>query len=243
MSPLFSIITVCYNASNVIKTTLESVCEQTCSDYEYIIIDGASKDGTLEIIREYNNCVTKLVSEPDRGIYDAMNKGLASASGDYLIFLNAGDRFHSTTTLFDVKSKLCGDEDVIYGETAIVNGKGEFLSMRRLKAPEKLDWKSFKKGMLVCHQSFWAKRDIAKNCLYDLKYRYSSDVDWCIRIMKRSDFIFNSNEVLIDYLNEGMTTGNRWKSLKERFVVLSRHYGLFVSSFYHLWFVIRALKK
>jgi Glycosyltransferases involved in cell wall biogenesis len=92
--PRFSIITVTYNAEKVIEKTIQSIVGQTYKNYEYIIIDGASKDSTLAIIDKYRDNVNKLISEPDKGLYDAMNKGIAAASGDYLCFLNAGDIFH-----------------------------------------------------------------------------------------------------------------------------------------------------
>jgi len=239
----FSIITCTYNASATVKRTLESIAKQDYQDKELIIVDGASQDGTLEIVRQYEGLVTKLISERDKGLYDAMNKGITAASGDYLIFLNAGDKFHSDTTLSEVAALIKGDEDVIYGETAWVDDNGEFQRMRRLKAPDKLNWRSFTKGMLVCHQAFWARRDLALRNPYNLKYRYSADVDWCIRIMKESKNLFNSRKVLIDYLSEGMSTANRKASLKERFAIMRDHYGLPCTMANHLWFLVRAVVK
>ena len=211
---------------------------------EYFIIDGGSKDGTLSIIESYKDRITKVVSEPDHGLYDAMNKGLALATGDYVCFLNAGDTFHEDDTLEKMVHLLHATSslpDVLYGETAIVDKDGHFKRMRRLSAPEKLTWKSFKQGMLVCHQAFFAKRTLAEP--YDLKYRYSSDFDWCVRVMKKSKSLFNTHLTLIDYLEEGMTTRNHKASLKERFWIMSKHYGFFSTVLYHLWFVVRALIK
>ena len=94
--------------------------------------------------------------------------------------------------------------DVIYGETAIVDKDRHFLHMRRLSTPKKLDWKSFKQGMLVCHQAFFARHTLMEP--YDLNYRYSADFDWCIRIMKKARTLHNTHLTIIDYLDEGMTT-------------------------------------
>lgn len=243
MSPLFSIITCTFNAEATLERTLKSVNAQSFTDRELIIVDGASKDSTLDIVRKYDSCVTKLVSEKDRGLYDAMNKGIRTAEGKYLIFLNAGDCFHNENVLSDVASSLTGDEDVIYGQTALVDNDGNFIRMRRLSAPQNLNWKSFKSGMLVCHQAFWAKRTIALSTPYDLNYRFSSDIDWCIRIMKQSKVLFNTGLTMIDYLNEGMTTRNHKSSLSERFSIMSRHYGLVNTSLMHIWFVIRSIIK
>ena len=186
--PKFSIITVTYNAEKVLEDTIQSVIFQTYRNVEYIIVDGASKDHTLEIVNKYHNRINKVISEPDKGLYDAMNKGIQLATGDYLCFLNAGDKFHDSETLQKVVHTLKDQElpDVIYGETAIVDEEGHFLHMRRLSTPAHLNWKSFKQGMLVCHQAFFVNRELAIIHLYDLQYLFSSDFDWCIRIMKKA---------------------------------------------------------
>ena len=243
--PKFSIITVTYNAEKVLEDTIQSVIFQTYRNVEYIIVDGASKDHTLDIVNKYHNRINKVISEPDKGLYDAMNKGIQLATGDYLCFLNAGDKFHDSETLQKVVHTLKGQElpDVIYGETAIVDEEGHFLHMRRLSTPAHLNWKSFKQGMLVCHQAFFANRELAINHLYDLQYRFSADFDWCIRIMKKAKCLHNTRLTLIDYLNEGMTTKNHKASLKERFCIMAKHYGLISTILHHGWFVIRLFYK
>ena len=243
--PKFSIITVTYNAEKVLEDTIQSVIFQTYRNVEYIIVDGASKDHTLEIVNKYHNRINKVISEPDKGLYDAMNKGIQLATGDYLCFLNAGDKFHDSETLQKIVHTLKGQElpDVIYGETAIVDEEGHFLHMRRLSTPAHLNWKSFKQGMLVCHQAFFANRKLAINHLYDLQYRFSADFDWCIRIMKKAKCLHNTRLTLIDYLNEGMTTKNHKASLKERFCIMAKHYGLISTILHHGWFVIRLFYK
>ena len=243
--PKFSIITVTYNAEKVLEDTIQSVIFQTYRNVEYIIVDGASKDHTLEIVNKYHNRINKVISEPDKGLYDAMNKGIQLATGNYLCFLNAGDKFHDSETLQKVVHTLKGQElpDVIYGETAIVDEEGHFLHMRRLSTPAHLNWKSFKQGMLVCHQAFFANRKLAINHLYDLQYRFSADFDWCIRIMKKAKCLHNTQLTLIDYLNEGMTTKNHKASLKERFCIMAKHYGLISTILHHGWFVIRLFYK
>ena len=243
--PKFSIITVTYNAEKVLEDTIQSVIFQTYRNVEYIIVDGASKDHTLEIVNKYHDRINKVISEPDKGLYDAMNKGIQLATGNYLCFLNAGDKFHDSETLQKIVHTLKGQElpDVIYGETAIVDEEGHFLHMRRLSTPAHLNWKSFKQGMLVCHQAFFANRKLAINHLYDLQYRFSADFDWCIRIMKKAKCLHNTRLTLIDYLNEGMTTKNHKASLKERFCIMAKHYGLISTILHHGWFVIRLFYK
>ncbi len=241
--PKFSIITVTYNAGAVLEDTIQSVITQTYRNVEYIIVDGGSKDHTLDIINRYREHIHTLVSEPDKGLYDAMNKGIRLATGDYLCFLNAGDELHEDDTLQLMVHSITGTElpDVLYGETAIVDEEGHFLRMRRLSAPENLNWKSFKDGMLVCHQAFFPRRELAEP--YDLRYRFSADFDWCIRIMKKSHTLHNTHLTLIDYLNEGMTTRNHRASLHERFRIMCRHYGYPSTLARHAWFALRLLLK
>lgn len=241
--PKFSIITVTYNAGAVLEDTIQSVITQTYRNVEYIIVDGGSKDHTLDIINRYREHIHTLVSEPDKGLYDAMNKGIRLATGDYLCFLNAGDELHEDDTLQLMVHSITGTElpDVLYGETAIVDEEGHFLRMRRLSTPENLNWKSFKDGMLVCHQAFFPRRELAEP--YDLRYRFSADFDWCIRIMKKSHTLHNTHLTLIDYLNEGMTTRNHRASLHERFRIMCRHYGYLSTLARHAWFALRLLLK
>ena len=246
LRPKFSIITVTYNAEAVLEDTIQSVISQTYHNVEYIIIDGASTDRTLDIVHKYKERIHQVVSEPDKGLYDAMNKGIRRATGDYLCFLNAGDELHEDDTLQCMVHSLnaCKElPDVLYGETAIVDEQGHFLRMRRLSTPDTLNWKSFKEGMLVCHQAFFAKRELASEIPYDLSYRFSADFDWCIRIMKRAKTFHNTRLTLIDYLNEGMTTQNHKASLKERFRIMCKHYGWLSTVLHHLWFVFRSIYR
>ena len=241
-----SIITAAWNSAATIEDTLRSILAQTYQDWECIVIDGASSDGTRNILRSYEtrfNGRLHWISEPDQGIYDAMNKGINLATGDYLCFLNAGDSFHEDDTLQQMVHTLGIGElpDVIYGETALVNKERHFLRMRRLSAPEVLTWKSFKQGMLVCHQAFFAKRSLA--IPYDMQYRFSADFDWCIRIMKKARTLHNTHLTLIDYLEEGMTTQNQKASLRERFRIMVKHYGLVSTVAHHAWFVLRMILK
>ena len=132
-------------------------------------------------------------------------------------------------------------------DTDIVNMDGRFLRHRRLSPPKKLTWRSFIWGMLVCHQSFYARTDIAKSEHYDLDYRFSADVDWCIRMMKASKAhklpLRNVGAVITNYLDGGMSVQNHKDSLKERFQVMKHHYGLLPTLLAHAWFLIRGVFK
>ncbi len=238
-----SVITVTWNAAATLERTLLSVREQSWPHLEHLVIDGGSEDGTLDLIERYQQEQLRWVSEPDKGLYDAMNKGAAMATGDYLCFLNAGDTFFAPDSVEQLmrSAEDASAPDILYGETAIVDNAGTFLHMRRLKAPERLTWKSFKQGMVVCHQAFIVKRELFEP--YDLSYRFSSDFDWCIRMMKKASSIHNTRLTLINYLHEGMTTTNRKASLKERYRIMAKYYGHISTFLHHLWFLVRAVFK
>lgn len=238
--PRFSIITVTYNAGKVLEPTIRSIIEQDYDNIEFIIVDGASTDNTIDIINNYKKEISKVISEKDSGLYDAMNKGLDAATGDYVWFINAGDAIHSPYTLRKIVQRIEAMQmlpDVIYGETAIIDDMRTVVGMRRLKTPDELDFRSFKFGMVVCHQSFIARREIAPK--YNLGYRFSSDFDWCLNILKQSNKNFNTRLILSDYLQDGLSIAHRKESLKERFSIMRKNFGTLSVLFFHIWFLIR----
>jgi glycosyltransferase involved in cell wall biosynthesis len=254
-------VTITYNAAAVLQRTLDSVLVQDYPDIVHLIIDGASTDGTLAMVQDYiersnaadNGHRVQVSSEPDKGIYDAMNKGLRSLDGDYVCFLNAGDFLPSPDTVSRIVGMLQGQcsmsngsmPAVLYGDTDIVDGEGRFLHHRRLAPPENLTWKSFRRGMLVCHQAFYARTDFAIATPYDQQYRYSADVDWCIRVMKAAAKenvpLLNLHMVVASYTKEGQTTLHHRESLWERYRVMEHHYGRIQTFFLHCWFVVRSV--
>lgn len=254
-----SIITITFNAARTLQRTLDSVACQTYADIEHLIIDGASKDDTLAIAKRYqqeSHHEVVIQSEPDRGLYDAMNKGLQKATGDYLVFLNAGDTLYAPDTIETVAKTINNNREpitmnhepaVIYGDTAITDAEGNFLHLRTHRPPEALSWKSFKHGMLVCHQAFYVRTDIAKQFPYNLVYRHSADVDWCIRVMKEAErqglALVNTHAVLANFEEGGDTTQHHRDSLKERFKIMMHHYGLVQTVVMHAWFVVRQLLR
>lgn len=242
-NPLISVITVTYNAEKVIGKTLESIKNQSFKKFEHLVIDGRSNDNTLEKIKEKGLPDTIILSEPDEGLYDAMNKGLRMAKGKYILYLNAGDTFHSSDTLSKYAQLANQNKDIIYGDTNIVDFEGKFIAPRHLSVPEVLTKKSFADGMLVCHQAFMVKKELAPE--FDLSYRFSADYDWCVKCISNADpsECVNLKIVSVDYLNDGLTDNNKWKSLGERFRIMSKHYGLLPTLSKHLGFLVRAFKR
>ncbi|MDE7348012.1 MAG: glycosyltransferase [Muribaculaceae bacterium] len=242
--PLISVITITFNAAETLPLTMESVAEQTFKDFEHLVVDGASKDDTIILARRMGTPGIRILSEPDNGLYDAMNKGLKMARGRYLIFLNSGDRFHSADTLKAYADAIAErNPDIIYGDTDIVDKEGKRIGPRHLSVPEILTFDSFSRGMLICHQAFMVRKDLAP--LYDTDYRFSADYDWCIRCIKasRAGDRVNLHRVTIDYLTDGLTDKNKKASLMERFRIMSAHYGSMKAIAAHLSFIPRALKR
>ncbi len=243
MNPLISIITITFNAEKTLPATLRSVDEQDWCDFEHVIVDGASRDRTTDIVRETGNKKIRMISEPDRGLYDAMNKGLRMARGKYVLFLNAGDRFASPSVLGLFAAEAQKGADIIYGDTQLTDSDGNIIGPRHLSAPALLTRDSFLRGMLVCHQAFMVRRELAPP--YDLRYRFSADYDWCIRCIENSDPVrcSNLNRVVTDYLTDGLTDHNKISSLLERFSIMRRHYGFLRALGANLSFIPRMLKR
>jgi len=230
VQPILSVITIVYNNVNDIERTILSVLNQTYWHIEYIVIDGLSTDGTLEIVKRYEGRIAKLISEKDEGIYDAMNKGIAAATGDYVIFMNSGDEFYDASTVAAVFASA-PDADIYYGETEMIDSSGQSLGQRRHKAPEQFTWRSFNLGMSVSHQAIYIKRSLVEP--YDRQYALSADIDWIIRAAKKAKKIVNVNRYVAKYLVGGMSKKKHRQSLEERFDIMKRHYGLVPTIFNH----------
>jgi glycosyltransferase involved in cell wall biosynthesis len=169
-----SIVTVCYNGAKTIEQAIQSVLRQSNQNYEYIVIDGGSDDGTLDIIKRYEANIAYFVSEPDRGIYDAMNKGVRAARGDVIAFLNSDDWFFDYTVEKVLKEFEQGDIDVVYGDT---------LCIRKDAPPvyAKAEIKSIYYAPLN-HQSTFARSDLFEKIgMFDLQYQIGADYDWLLK--------------------------------------------------------------
>jgi glycosyltransferase involved in cell wall biosynthesis len=228
--PILSVITVVYNNAADIERTMLSVVNQTYKGIEYIVVDGGSIDGTLQIIEKYKDRIAKLISEKDKGIYDAMNKGLAIATGDYVLFMNSADEFYSADTVANVFAAE-PNADIYYGETEMIGPNGESLGQRRHAAPENFTWRSFKYGMSVSHQAIYIKRSLVEP--YDPRYQLSADIDWILRAAKKAKSIANVHQYVAKYQVGGMSKLKHRQSLAERFDIMKRHYGLLPTIFNH----------
>lgn len=238
-SPKVTIITVVYNAETLIERTLRSVLDQSYNNIESLIIDGKSKDKTLQVIARFHDSRIRVVSEADKGIYDAMNKGIALARGEYIIFINAGDELFDNHTFQNILSSADA-ADVYYGNTAVADIAGNILGDRRLSPPENLNWRSLRYGMVVSHQSLLVRRELAVP--YNLNYKISADIDWTIRVLKQAKTIVNTNSYISKFLEGGISSSRRKKGLKERFSILTEHYGILTTLLSHGYITVRFVK-
>lgn len=223
---------------------MESVFRQTYPHIEYIVVDGASKDGSLRIVEEFASKMPNLrwISEPDQGLYDAMNKGLRMATGDFIQFLNAGDWLHAPDTIAKMAALVTLETGVLYGETLLVDETrrphGTMSELSTRECPEQLDWKKYLGGMLVVHQSFVPRRTLAPT--YRLSAGLCADYDWCIEILKTSRENVCVGGIITEYLMGGLSKKRHRLSLGQRFQVMHRHYGLLPTLWAHLRIVWRA---
>lgn len=237
-----SIITVVYNGIDLLPGTMQSVFAQSYPNIEYLIIDGNSTDGTQKLITKNADKITNWISEPDKGLYDAMNKGLKMATGDFVWFMNAGDRIFAADTVEKMMSNCTSETDVLFGEVMLVNEKRDYLGTRSevttQKLPNNLNWKSLKYGMCVCHQAFLPKREIAPQYALD---NLSADIEWVIRCLKKARVATPTDLVLAEYLAGGLSKKRHKEGLKGRFAILQKYYGLIPNIINHGIILIRAL--
>jgi glycosyltransferase involved in cell wall biosynthesis len=237
-----SIITITYNAEQYLERTIQSIVNQSVQDFEYIIIDGKSKDGTLQIAEKYKNRVNKLISEPDKGLYDAMNKGLKNAKGDFVWFMNAGDEINDNQAVEKIYKAISDKTDVLYGDTFFVDDDGNIQGLRSEitphRLPKDLKWQDMKLGMLVCHQAFIARKSIAP--LY-MENNLSADVDWEIECLKRAKEVKYLDFVVAKYLTGGISNKQLKRSLLDRYEVLKKHFGFMGAISAHVQILFRGL--
>lgn len=236
MTKKLSIISIAYNNYQGLRKTLKIFESNVFAEYlEIIIVDGGSKDETPDYLAK-QTITQNWVSEPDKGIYDAMNKGLEMATGDYVWFLNSGDYVYNTQVLATLIIALENEPDACYGETMLVNTLGKEIGTRSAQTtrtlPSNLTWKSFKMGMNVGHQAFIVKRKLAEK--YNTNYRHVADIDWMIATLRHCRTIINTKITLVCFTLDGHSTKHRKASNRERFWVLGKYYGHIQNLWNHL---------
>jgi len=236
-SPLISIITVVRNGEKTIEQTILSVVNQSYKNIEYIIIDGGSTDGTLEIIRRYENKIAYWLSEPDKGIYDAMNKGIDLSSGDWINFMNAGDRFYQTDTVQRVMNSNCGTADLIYGHCQMVYDPDFSLIWKANKIT--VLWK----GMIFRHQSLFVRASVCKKMHFSLDYKIGADFAFIFSCYQHK-YRFASIDLVVSSVSaEGLSDTNIILALKETRRAVIQYNNTLRVNIYYRWFIFLTYVK
>lgn len=219
-----TIITVCRNARDTIEKTIQSVLSQDYNNIEYIIIDGKSTDNTLEIINKYKSKITKTISESDKGIYDAMNKGIKISKGMIINFLNSGDYYYNNNTISYVVRKFEKvNTDIIYGDAILYDEYGNIKKIHK-----NVDSISLARWA-ICHQAIFVKKSIFKKYgNFNIKYKINSDYEWLLRcIIKNKCKSLYVDKIIVNYLMGGLSETSLYKFYSERIKISLSYHGVF----------------
>jgi glycosyltransferase involved in cell wall biosynthesis len=223
--PLLSVVTVVFNDADNLAATIASIKSQSFQDLELIVIDGGSRDGTLEVVRASDSVIGYWISEPDKGLYDAMNKGIKAARGKYLEFLNAGDTYTGPDALKCIFGQNDGDYDVLYGEINLFDPNDQFL-FRVPAQPFTLEnVRRYGTGTLN-HQAFFIKRSVAP--LFSTRYRLKAELNWYIDILEEQPALSYKHIAVpvINYRQGGKGYREFWRNLFEWIKLVQRRFGL-----------------
>lgn len=217
--PIVSVVTVVKNDRPKIQDTIESVLKKKDNRVEYIVVDGGSTDGTLEIIGRYSRHIDRLVSEPDRGIYDAMNKGVRLASGAYLLFINSGDLLYGPCDVEELLALLSVEgPDIVYGNVLKQYENG----FSKVEVPP-----SFEKPLYstICHQGIIMRTALLRELPFNTRYKYDADFDQLIRLQKRGKVKSRYIDRIVSVYDDGGVTANRFSAIAEKRKVLRTYYS------------------
>lgn len=235
--PTISVITVTYNVENLLEGTIKSVLKQTYKNIEYIIIDGNSTDKTLDIIKKYQHEISSWVSEPDKGIYDAMNKGTQKATGDWIIYMNAGDCFFNANVLYNI----FGKKDVDFKQFSFIYGNvnAVYKNSSILYPPKKIN--TFWQGKPFHHQAVFSKSSVSKSRAFSLNFPICADHDFAYYFYNLGHKFLYVDVIIatIDKEN-GSTNGDYHKLFRENLAVVKLHSKNKFNYFFHYLMYIRA---
>jgi glycosyltransferase involved in cell wall biosynthesis len=237
-SYLVSIITVVYNGEKYIKDTLESVINQTYGDIEYIIIDGGSTDGTMRIVNEYKSAISVIISEPDQGIYDAMNKGIKLSNGDIVGIINADDFYEKNAIELVVQAFKIGDCDVVYGDKVMLDEKTKVINIVSVPLPKKISDVNISK----VHPTVFVKKNVYCDFLFNSKYKLVADRDLFYRLFI-SGYKFIKLDVVIATMRDGGVSSTWFKPLCEVYAVHKKYLGVLFALYVSIRYTGGYLKK
>lgn len=214
-----SIVTVSFNASKTIEATINSVLSQTYKNIEYVIYDGKSTDSTLKIVNKYKKKISKVYSEKDKGLYDAMNKAVKKCSGDYVMFLNADDVFKDNKVVEDIAKSINSNNDFVYGDVEFFYpNENKLVRISRTASISEL-----KKGNMPPHQGTFVKKELLEKFLFDLNYKSSSDFDFFCRLIKSGAKGQKIDRVIAVVQSGGVSSGSI--SYRETEEIVKNYFG------------------
>ncbi len=235
--PLITVITVVRNGERFLEQTIRSVVEQTYDTMEYIIVDGASTDGTLDIIKKYEHKIAYWISEPDKGIYDAMNKGIDLATGEWINFMNAGDMFYANDVIDKVFAPSERRADVLYGDHHLIYGTNH---AKTCKAGEVKDlWK----GMIFCHQSSFVKTSLMKEYRFNCKEKIAADFELLYRLALEKHTFHSTGLTIASVSADGLSGTNTLLSVTEQWNVVKRLSNSRLKNFYYIYLIAVRIAK
>ena len=221
--PLVTVITVVFNDVANVERTILSILNQTYDNVEYIVIDGGSKDGTLDIILQYEHAIDYWVSEKDAGIYDAMNKGIRLASGKWINFMNSGDFFYSTTTLEKIVFKFREKYSIVYGDVQAFSKKHHFNEM---KISRPVIAKNLIMKLPICHQATFVTLKAFKEVgLYDTNYKICADHDWLLKALIAGHNAKYVHQCIALNNRDGVSSMSIFKLYRERLTLALLHFN------------------
>ncbi len=235
MAKSLSIITINYNNADGLRKTIESVVHQTYSDFEYIIIDGGSTDGSVEVLSGYEERLSFWVSEPDKGIYNAMNKGLKVAAGDYVLFMNSGDFLYDESVVETVFKTISPNDDLVYGDVVL---KNEIIDSERIQThPEQLPF-SYLYKQTICQQSCFIKRALFDEIFYfNEDYKISADWEFLIYAIYIQKIRYRKiNKLISVYDMTGVSSTQKFRAIarNERENTIETYFPLFKDDYKNL---------
>ena len=229
-SPLVTVVTVSYNDRSRLEKTIKNVISQSYDRIEYIVIDGGSNDGSVDLLKKYDNQIALTISEPDRNVFDAMNKGIKQATGDWIIFMNSGDFFYENIMIEKVMALITKKIDFIYGDTQ-VNYKNGFRRVSKAKKINGMLWKE----LPFVHQSLFAKTELLNQHPFDLQYENCADFDFFLWAFHRGYRFCQLNQIISLIEAGGISDSNRISGAKEKRQIIKKYYH---GSFIDLWFIV-----
>ena len=220
--PLVTVITVVFNGADDLEKTLLSVLNQSYDNVEYIVIDGGSTDGTLDIIRQYDHVIDYWLSEKDVGIYHAMNKGIQLANGDWLNFMNSGDYFHENSTLDKIAIQMASNMAIIFGDFETFSNRHQFYER---KVPGPVSVKNLVMKMPICHQSMFVTLQSFKYVgLFDTNYKLCADHDWLIKALLAGQQAKYVKECIAFSNIDGVSSTSIFQRKRERLAIALVHF-------------------